>query len=81
MPQQKPQMVHWYNLLIESLKMIMWLNVRFSSVSDLNMTKQEMLFDTPQHSFQSFDWRFQIKSLYSPQSLLVYELRFPVKKV
>ena len=45
------------------------------------MTKQAMLFDSPQHSFQSFGWRLQIKSLYSPQSLIVYELKFPVKKI
>ena len=43
------------------------------------MAKQAMLFDSPQHDFYSFDWRLQIKSLYS-QSLLVHELKFPVKK-
>ena len=31
-------------------------------VSDLNMIKQAMLFDSPQHSF--FGWRLQMKSLY-----------------
>ena len=44
------------------------------------MAKQAMLFDSPQHDFYSFDWRLQIKSLYS-QSLLVHELKFPVKKI
>ena len=45
------------------------------------MAKQAMLFDSPQYDFQSFGWRLQIKSLYSPQSLLVYELKVPVKKM
>ena len=61
--------------------MIMRLIVQCFSVSDLNMAKQAMLFDSPQHGFQSSGWRLQIKSLYSPQSLLVYELKFPVKKI
>ena len=33
-PRQKPEMLHWQNLLIESLKIIMRLIVRFFSVSD-----------------------------------------------
>ena len=45
------------------------------------MAKQAMLFDSPQHGFQPFGWRLQIKSLCLPQSLLVYELKFPVKKI
>ena len=45
------------------------------------MAKQAKLFGSPQHGFQPFAWRLQIKSLYSPQSLLVYELKFPVKKI
>ena len=81
MPQQKPLMLHWWNLLIESLKMIMWLTVWCYLVSDLSMAKQAMLFECPQHGFSSFRWRFHIKSLYSPQSLLVHELKFPVKKI
>ena len=51
MPWQKTQMLHWLNLMIESLKMIMWLVVRCFSVSYLNMAKQTMLFDSPQHAF------------------------------
>ena len=42
------------------------------------MVKQAMLFDSP-HGFYLFDWRLQVKSLYS-QSLLVHELKLPVKK-
>ena len=80
MVRQKPQMLHWWNVMIESLKMIIWLIVRFFSVSDLNMAKQAMLFDSPRHGFWFFSWRMQIKSLYSPQSLLVHELKFSVKK-
>ena len=38
-------------LMIESLKMIKWLIVQCFSVSDLNMTKQGMLFDSPQRGF------------------------------
>ena len=34
MPQQKPRMMHWWTLLTESLKMIMWLNVHCFFVSD-----------------------------------------------
>ena len=45
------------------------------------MAKQAMLFDTPQHDFQSLSWMLQIKSLYLPQSLLVYESKFPIKKI
>ena len=45
------------------------------------MAKQAMLFDSLQHYFQSLSWMLQIKSLYLPQSLLVYELKFPVKKI
>ena len=37
MPWQKRQMLHWKNLLTESLKIIMWLIVQCFSVSDLNM--------------------------------------------
>ena len=81
MPLQMSQMLHWQDLLIESWKMIMWLIVPCFSVSDLNMAKQAMLFDSPQHGFQPFGWRLQIKSLCLPQSLLVYELKFPVKKI
>ena len=44
----------------------------------LQMVKQAMLFDSP-HGFYLFDWRLQVKSLYS-QSLLVHELKLPVKK-
>ena len=51
MPWQKRKMLHWLNLMIESLKMIMWLVVRCFSVSYLNMAKQTMLFDSPQHAF------------------------------
>ena len=52
MPWQKPQMFHWLNLLIESLKMIMWfINCVMFFVSVLNMAKQAMLFDSPQHGF------------------------------
>ena len=40
MPRQKPLMLHWWNLLIESLKMIMWLTAQCFSASDLNVTKQ-----------------------------------------
>ena len=43
------------------------------------MAKPEMLIDSMQHGFQSFDWRLQMKSLY-PQSLLLHELKIPVKK-
>ena len=46
------------------------------SVSD----KQAMSFDSPRHGLESFGWGLQIKSLYS-QSLLVHELKFPVKKI
>ena len=42
-------MLHRWNLLIESLKMIKWLIVQCFSLSDLNMAKQAMLFDSPQH--------------------------------
>ena len=45
------------------------------------MAKQAMLFDSPQYGFLSSGSRLQIKSLYSPQSLLVHELKFPVKKM
>ena len=45
------------------------------------MAKQAMLYDSPQHGFKSFSWKFQIKNLYLPQSQLVYELKFPVKKI
>ena len=51
MPWQKPPMLHWQKLLIASLKMIMWLTVWWFSVSDLNMAKQAMLFDSLQHGF------------------------------
>ena len=44
------------------------------------MAKQAMLFDSTQHGFESVGWRLQIKSLYSPQNLLVCELKFPVKR-
>ena len=43
------------------------------------MAKQVMLFDSLQHGFYSFSWRLQIKT-YS-QSLLLHELKFPVKKI
>ena len=59
----------------------MWLIVHCFSVSDLNMAKQAISFDSPQHGFWSFSWRFHIKSLYSAQNLLVYELKCPVKKI
>ena len=39
------------NATLESLKMIMCLTVRCFSVSNLNMAKQAMLFDSPQHGF------------------------------
>ena len=44
------------------------------------MAKQAMLFDSRQNGFLSFGWRLQIKIHYS-QSLLVYELKFPVKRI
>ena len=53
---------HWYALAKASnaalvkltdwiIKMIMWLIVSCFSVSDLNIAKQTVLFDSPQHGF------------------------------
>ena len=54
---------------------------RCVSVGDLNIAKEAMLFDSQQHGFQYFGWRLQVKSLYLPQNLLVYQFKFPVKKI
>ena len=40
------------------------------SVSDSNMSKLAISFNSPQNGFESFGWRLQIKSFYSPQTLL-----------
>ena len=46
-------MLHWQNLLIKSLKMIIQLVVRCFSLSETSnvnvIVKQAMLFDSPQH--------------------------------
>ena len=63
LPRQKPRMLHWWNNLIESFQMTMWLIARCFSVNDKH-GQQTFLFDSPQHCFLSFGWRLQIRSLY-----------------
>ena len=63
-------------LLIESLKMIMWLIVRCFSISDKNGQITNVIW----LSTTSFGWKLQMKSPYS-KSLLVHELEFPVKNM
>ena len=81
MPQQKPEMLHWLNLQIESLKMVIWLIVCCFSVSDKHGQTSNVIW-------LSTTWLliFRLgvanrRSLFTKPASICIEIRFNIMKI